>query len=136
MTSIAMQAQKIIHEVETPRPHYANGGYNLHQLTTQMREAAKVALAKPLSVHVAVIEWADDSRDVYLFASTSLNQIEQQIRDAIEAQVDAEFSTDEWEHYVLENIDDGRDYHEWYEELHDLDESPWVTIETKEVSRG
>jgi hypothetical protein len=136
MTSIAMQAQKIIHEIETPRAHYANGGFNLHQLTTQMREAAKVALAKPLSVHVAVIEWADDSREPYLFASTKIDELEQEIRDAIEGAVGVEHRGEGyWEHWVAAHKGDGRDYHEWYDELHDLDESPWVTIETKEVSR-
>jgi hypothetical protein len=94
-----------------------------------------VSLPSPkllILVHVAVIEWPDDSIDPTLFADIDMDRLLADIRDAIEAQATTTYP-DEWEEYVADHVGDGSDYDEWYEVLHDIGDSPWVTIETKEI---
>lgn len=99
-------------------------------LATGVRTTVPV---EKIKVHVAVIEWSDDSQDPVLFAGRDLDRVETDIRSVIEHAVDAEHAYDEWEDYVIAHKGDNSEYQDWYDGLHDLGDSPWVTIETKEI---
>lgn len=85
-----------------------------------------------VEIFVAVIEWSDDSVDPALFADIDEDRLHANIRTRIEDAA-TDLYPDEWEEFVIGSTGDGTYYHEWYEVLHDIGDSPWVTIQTKEI---
>lgn len=88
-----------------------------------------------ITVHVAVVELTEDM-DPMLFVARELAALHTQLRLAIEDLIINQVVPEHWPEiyaYATAHQGDDLEWGEWHEGLHELDGTPWVTIEEKEL---
>jgi len=90
-----------------------------------------------MKVFVAGVEWDDDSIDLMLIVGTTLDVVRKDVRDYIEGFYGAyEDDEDPVSEYVTGPGLEEPDWETWHSTMHEMDGTPWVTIEEKEVLDG
>jgi hypothetical protein len=93
-----------------------------------------VGRAMKIKLHVAAIEWSDESCDVTLFAGNERFEVQAQIREVIEGSyTEADREYEEVADYVLGPGLDEPDWETWHSAMHEIDGTPWVTFKEIEV---
>lgn len=87
-------------------------------------------MSDTIPIHVAGIEWSDDSMDPYLTAGRELVAVKADLRRVIEGQYDDDWDPEEDDavHAYVRDHRDVVDWDEWHDGLHEIDGTPWVTF--------
>lgn len=124
----------------------SNARVNLQSALTgaRMDDAGRVEVSRfeladvlesPITVHVAAVEYGDEV-ETTLHAAADLPTLHREIRTSIESEV-LDMLVAEWRpevyEYVARRRGDGSEWADWHGELHEIDGTPWVTIEEKEI---